>query len=60
MRDMKNEAKWHIQSLQVLFEDRVQLMKEQSVSIDDSVIKAQRQMGSEVRRPTILNIYYFL
>ena len=56
MRDMKNEAKWHIQSLQVLFEDRVQLMKEQSVSIDDSVIKAQRQMGSEVRRPIILNI----
>ena len=46
--DMKNEAKWHIQSLQVLFEDRVQLMKEQSVGIDDSVIKAQRQMSSEV------------
>ena len=45
---MKNEAKWHIQSLQVLFEDRVQLMKEQSVGIDDSVIKAQRQMSSEV------------
>ena len=60
--DMKNEAKWHIQSLQVLFEDRVQLMKEQSVSIDDSVIKAQRQMGSEVCGLKILyhQIFFFI
>ena len=46
---MKNEAKWHIQSLQAVFEDRVRLLKEQAVKSDDSVIKAQRQMGSEVR-----------
>jgi hypothetical protein len=47
--EMKNEAKWHIQSLQAVFEDRVRLLKEQAVKSDDSVIKAQRQMGSEVR-----------
>lgn len=46
---MKNEAKWHIQSLQAVFEDRVRLLKEQTVRSDDSVIKAQRQMGVEVR-----------
>ena len=46
--EMKEEAKWHIQSRQALFEDRVRLLREKAVKTDDSAIKAQRQMGSEV------------
>jgi hypothetical protein len=28
--EMKNEASWHIKSLQALFEDRVSLLREQA------------------------------
>ena len=47
---MKNEAKWHIQSLQALFEDRVCLLREQKQGgkNDGAVLRAQRQMGSDV------------
>jgi hypothetical protein len=47
---MKNEAKWHIQSLQTLFEDRVCLLREQKQGgkNDGAVLRAQRQMGSDV------------
>lgn len=48
--EMKNEAKWHIQSLQTLFEDRVCLLREQKQGgkNDGAVLRAQRQMGSDV------------
>ena len=48
MSDMKNEAKWHIQSLQAIFEDRVRFLKEQAGKTDDSVIRKSRQTSSEV------------
>ena len=57
--EMKNEAKWHIQSLQALFEDRVCLLREQKQGgkNDGAVLRAQRQMGSDVSEVK-WNTYY--
>eukprot|EP00596_Hydrurales_sp_CCMP1899_P007199 CAMPEP_0119038906 /NCGR_PEP_ID=MMETSP1177-20130426/8086_1 /TAXON_ID=2985 /ORGANISM="Ochromonas sp, Strain CCMP1899" /LENGTH=374 /DNA_ID=CAMNT_0007002075 /DNA_START=380 /DNA_END=1501 /DNA_ORIENTATION=- len=48
--EMKNEASWHIKSLQALFEDRVTLLREQAAGKDDKVLSEQRHMGMELKK----------
>lgn len=48
--EMKEEAKWHLQSLQSLFEDRLQMLRDELAQKDVTVVKAQRQMGRELRK----------
>ena len=45
---MRDEAKWHIQSMHNIFEDRVRMLKEQTLSSDDSALRNLYQLGSEV------------
>ena len=45
---MRDEAKWHVQSMHNIFEDRVRMLKEQTLSSDDSALRNQYQLGSEV------------
>ena len=48
--EMKAEAKWHLQSLQSVFDDRLQMLRDEVAQKDVTVVKAQRQMGRELRK----------
>jgi hypothetical protein len=56
--EMKNEASWHIKSLQALFEDRVALLREQAAGKDDRVLSEQRQMV-RIYEHTYVRIYKY-
>jgi hypothetical protein len=48
--ETKEEAQWHLQSLQLIFNDRLQMLRDQIAQRDLSVVKAQRQMVQELRK----------
>jgi hypothetical protein len=48
--ELKSEANWYLQSLQSVFDDRLQLLRDEVAQKDVTVVKAQRQMGRELRK----------
>ena len=48
--EMRDEARWHLESLQSLFDDRLQMLRDQIARKDLTVVKAQRQMVRELRK----------
>ena len=48
--ETRDEARWHLDSLQSLYDDRLQMLRDQIARKDLSVVKAQRQMVHELRK----------